>query len=96
MLDFLRRKPAAGTRYDGPAAFIDPDEAALLGVVPGHWAIRDGGRPWFRCVMVDDAPGDAEDGACHLEVARKGDPIARQGRPVALEFHGEGRTEVSA
>lgn len=90
------RKPRRGSVWTGPSAYIDQAEAAHLGIVPGHWAVTSSGRPAFRLVCVDDAPGDADDGACHFEVAGKGDPIARAGRIVPIEFHGEGKAEVSA
>lgn len=90
--------------YDGPSAYIDADEAALRGIVPGHYALTPDGKSLLRrglrkrpvrLVMVDDAPGNAQDGACHLEIAKKGDPIARAGRIVGLEFHGEGKATVT-
>lgn len=101
--DLFRASPAPGTRWDGPAAYIDAAEAARLNMAPGHYALDTIGKTplllgrgrMVRLVAVDDAPGDAEDGAWHLEVAAVGDPIARPGRIVSLEFHGEGRAEVA-
>lgn len=89
--------------YSGPSAYIDADEGAQLGIVSGHYALDASGKALLRkgllrrpvrLVLVDDAPGNALDGACHLEIAKKGDPIARAGRIVALEFHGEGKATV--
>lgn len=89
--------------YNGPSAYVDADEAAHLGIVPGHYALEPSGKALLRkglrrkpvrLVMVDDAPGNDRDGACHLEVAKKGDPIAKAGRIVGLEFHGEGKATV--
>lgn len=89
--------------YNGPSAYIDADESAHLGIVPGHYALDSSGKAllrrgfrkrFVRLVLIDDAPGSDRDGASHLEIAKKGDPIAKQGRIVGLEFHGEGKATV--
>lgn len=96
MVQLLRRKPRRGTVWSGPSAFVDANEAAMLSIVPGHYALDAAGRPLFRLVAVDDAPGDADDGAWHLEVAAKGDPIVKAGRPVSFEAVATGRSGVQA
>lgn len=88
--------------YEGLHEWIDPSEGALRGIVPGFYA-SDGrgnlkknwrGQP-TRLVAVDDAPDDPNDGAWHLEVAKKGDPIAKPGIPVQMEVKARGAASVS-
>lgn len=87
--------PNAGERYEGPAAWCDGPE---VGFARGPYALTADGkdllRPLVRLVMVDDAPGDPDDGACHYEIAGPND-YPQKGRPVALEARLEGRAEVS-
>ena len=88
--------PRKGTRYYGPVAYC-ADYALVQR--PGFYALTDDGkalrRPLLRLVCVDDAPGDASNGACHYEVAAKSDPIAKAGRPVEMRANLNGKAGVS-
>ena len=98
LTDLFRRAvaPRPGTVYNGPASFFND-----VGVVPwpGFYALDDEGKnlrlPPLRLVAVDDAPGDPDDGAWHLEVAGPNDPAQRPAHIVALEMDAAGRAEVT-
>lgn len=96
-MGLFRRKPAPGTRWDGPAAWCDD---ASVDHRRGFYALTDDGkalrRPLVRLVGVDDAPGDPTDGAWHLEVAGPDDPPQKEGRIVSFEFEGQGRAGVAS
>lgn len=91
--------------YEGPSAYIDPDEAALRNVPPGHYALaEDGsilktGRGYFakpvRLVAVIHDRDDPDNVGFHYEIAQKGDPIAKAGNFVPLSAHVEGKGGVS-
>lgn len=84
----FERRAKSGTLWEGPASIFD---GAEVGFAHGFYAMTDdgqglllrGGLP-VRLTMVDDAPGDALNGACHLEVAGPNDPPTKPGRIVPL------------
>jgi hypothetical protein len=94
-MSILRRGPKPGTVWEGSAAFCT--DYALV-KRPGFYALSDDGKsfrkPLLRLVMIDDAPGDDEDGACHLEVAGNEDPPQRAGRVVDLSSATNGSADV--
>jgi len=101
VLDRLRGRPRPGTVWTGPAAYFDGNGPPEPGLVwPGFYALDVDGkslrRPVVRLVSVDDAPGDPEDGAWHLEVAGPNDPPHRGGNVVPLEADAIGSASVDA
>lgn len=96
MIQELRQRFRAGKAYTGPAAWCD--DYALV-PRPGYYALSSDGKRVLAGVpltCVDDAPGDALDGACHYEYAGPKDYPQRQGRVVALEATASGKTRTDA
>lgn len=94
-----RSAPPAGMLWTGPAAYTM--DYSIVDK-PGFYALTEDGkefrRPLVRLVMVDDAPGNDEDGSCHLEVASSSDPaqMHRGLRVVSLSTEVEGTSDVAA
>lgn len=84
-----------GDRYEGPSCYCH-DYAMVER--PGYYALTEDGQqlqdPLLRLVMIDDAPGDAENPACHLEVASDTDPPMKQGPIVPLHARAQGSSSV--
>lgn len=91
-----RQSRRAGQPYHGPACWSTD---YTLVPRPGFYALDPTGKKVLAnvpLVYVDDAPGDHMDGAGHYEYAGPKDNPQRQGRPVELEAHAVGRTEVAS
>jgi hypothetical protein len=99
-----RQRRRAGQPYDGPAAWSD-DYSAIPR--PGYYALTADGKtllPDVPLVCVDDAPGNALDGACHYEYAGPKDYPQRSAtgeeirsrRTVSLEAEAVGHSSTEA
>lgn len=90
--------PQPGSPWDGFAAWCSDSSVDHRA---GFYALTDDGRdllrPLVRLTMIDDAPGNPENGACHLVVSGPDDPPqAPAGRIVEFDVSVVGRAEVQS